>query len=185
MLGIEPRACDILSMHSATEASSSSWIRKPETSSFSLEYSGNCGACSRFDKWRPWECCISNNAKWNRRRSTSHCDLLCFRYRSVCIFLRFHDKNGGKRLFYGWGCCKVYMRCWTLRMSEVEVKTLVSVIPKTNIRLPERPRLVTSLCIYGPLMFEPAFSFDLYLMILFHPESEQHWKPDSIVTIYH
>lgn len=34
-------------------------------------------------------------------------------------------------------------------------------------------------------MFEPAFSFDLYLMILFHPESEQHWKPDSIVTIYH
>lgn len=70
-------------------------------------------------------------------------------------------------------------------MSEVEVKTLVSVIPKTNIRLPERPRLVTSLCIYGPLMFEPAFSFDLYLMILFHPESEQHWKPDSILTIYH
>lgn len=69
-------------------------------------------------------------------------------------------------------------------MNDVEVKTLVSVVPKTN-RLPEIPRLVTFLCICGPLIFEPAFSFDLYLMILFHPESEQHWKPDSIVIIYH
>lgn len=51
-------------------------------------------------------------------------------------------------------------------MSKVEVKTLVSVVLKTNIGLPERilykyQGLVTFLCIYSFYDYESAFSFDI------------------------